>query len=795
MNNNQIDNDHTLFHPSGFLRPRNLIDGSIDRLLYNNQELRKNNLFHAQTKSEFAMLDRPLSSDRDQGGDFTPHRRGGRGGRGYYSGGGGGYDRRRSYGEMDSASPGNYDRALSANRPSFGTPYRGRGRGGRGRGAPRLPGNVKERDTQIFVSAEVMLAKELITRLGDFRVDENNIAEAVGVMEESAALFASQGDLVNFEDDMSQLFVKSLTHLPLQGPLISTLLAMIAKQNNSFPRVVVSKIFASMKAAIATADIVSAKIILRNLSVLVASGALALEGRGSFSELVDALLTSVEANTGAQLSVVQQAATYLLASAAPWFAATLVHRQSGDKTLATRCLKAFRNVLENWKSPYDVNGPYAVFHDESIAVADAASAPSGMGCWDTLWESCRVAADIFDGEFAATIADMSTSSVDTVEGRHVHSSSFEYPKCFLRPWTMASELLSAPYAAAALLTEEGDAAPAPVVEDVVVEGGLLRFDVDAVQDLKSLLSSDALETTIKLSRNMQSASECKGMAAWLCARYQIFSADTNPKAAVCFQLSLFEKYFITDLFRDLFIFFQPYIRDDGTHIGTVELMASHMLASFKLFNYKETEPNLEFLLVETLLELLTQSPPLNPAGVQRLFLDLCKKDPLKIPPAIASVTGVLAQMLPAMDTSSVRTVAAWLSAHLDNTKLAWPYWDYWCNDYVNATKDAAHRNFINLILDHCTRSCSHKKMVSALPVSVHSAIPVDFVPASGDLLTSSDPLGAVARALKEKLEGKLEADDVLEWLEENHESLNDSLQVILIINVYFYSFISHVDVF
>jgi hypothetical protein len=644
---------------------------------------------------------------------------------------------------------------------------------------------VKERDTQIFVSAEVMLAKELITRLGDFRVDDNNITVAVGLMQEAATLFATQGDLIKFEDDMSQLFVKSLTHLPLQGPLIATLLALIAKQSNSFPKVVVAKIFASMKAAIASADIVTAKLVLRNLAVLTASGTLALEGDGSFSELIDALLFIAEVQPESEFSFVQQAVVYILASAASWMAPTLVHRPSGDKGLATRCLNVFRRVIKYWKSPYDVNGPYALFHDDSIAVADPSTAPAGMGCWDTLWEASRVAVDVFEGELAATVADQPSSSVATVEGRHVSSSSFEYPKCFLRPWTMVTEVLSGPYTPAALpLKDDADNASliptTPAIENIPAEGGMLRIDAFAMEELKSLLSSGALEKAIKLSRNLQSASQCKGMAAWLCARYQIFNAETNPKAAVCFQLSQFEKYFITDLFRDLFIFFQPYIRDDGTHIGTVELMASHMLAAFKLFNYKEIDPNLEFLLVETLLELMTQSPPLNPAGIQRLFLDLCKKDPLKIPPAVASVSGVLVQILPAMDTSGLRTLAAWLSAHLDNTKLAWPYWDYWCNDYVSSTKDATHRYFMNLIFHHCTRSYSRKKMLPCLPVSVHSALPEDFVPASNDLLTATDGMGTVARTLKEKIEAKADADDVLEWLEEDHEALSDSLQVLAI---------------
>ena len=96
-----------------------------------------------------------------------------------------------------------------------------------------------------------------------------------------------------------------------------------------------------------------------------------------------------------------------------------------------------------------------------------------------------------------------------------------------------------------------------------------------------------------------------------------------------------EKYYMSDLFRDIFYFFQPYIRDDGTHIGTVDLMATHMLAAFKLFP-EEPRVHLEYLLVETLLLLLVQVPPVNAVGLQRLLLELCKKAPKDIPSVLAA---------------------------------------------------------------------------------------------------------------------------------------------------------------
>jgi hypothetical protein len=59
-------------------------------------------------------------------------------------------------------------------------------------------GNVKERQTQVFVSEEVMLAKELVTSLGDFRVTENSEEQMVSDMKEMASLLVGEGQSTMF---------------------------------------------------------------------------------------------------------------------------------------------------------------------------------------------------------------------------------------------------------------------------------------------------------------------------------------------------------------------------------------------------------------------------------------------------------------------------------------------------------------------------------------------------------------------------------------------------------------------
>ena len=672
-----------------------------------------------------------------------------------------------------------YDRALEAKRPRFGSTL-GRG-GGRGRG-PRLPGNVKERTTQVFVSEQVMLSKEIITRLGDFRSDSNDPEQMISDMREMAEVLVSTNDLKTFRDDMSELYVKCMSQLSIQGPLVATLLALMSKANNEFPAYVVGKMSTIFNNSVSKGDILNAKLLLRAFSVLASAGALAISGEGGFATLVETLLVAAEGRVGTpSISFVQQVSTYLLASSAPWLAAIVVHRCGA---LAARCREVFRGVLSGWKSPFDTNGRNAIFNVNTIMLEDPTQGPEDMACWDTLWEACNVADALFAGEETGSDPVGAT----TADGVHVHSSSFEYSSCFLRPWTKITEDMSKPFVLAEVsvddvvdngATDGDDTAVAndpPVSSDVsvpVAEGGLLRLLPESVHAISEILCSADLEDTLRATCGTSTKS------SWLCCKFPIFDAETGPQAATCVELSAFDKFFMADIFRDIFFLFQPYIRDDGAHIGTVEQIAIHLLATFKLFP-EDSKVHLEYILIETLLLLLVQVPTVWGPAVTRLILDLCKKS-AKIPPAVASVTGVLVQLFPAMDTSAWRGIALWLSSHLTNTKLAWPYWEHWGTEYASCESDSVHRAFMTDLVQHCERAVSSDRLRSALPASLHDAIHGEFSPELGDLFAStadtSEPLVGVAHALLQKIDTREDPDDLQEWLEDSHDGVDDALQV------------------
>ena len=132
-----------------------------------------------------------------------------------------------------------------------------------------------------------------------------------------------------------------------------------------------------------------------------------------------------------------------------------------------------------------------------------------------------------------------------------------------------------------------------------------------------------------------------------------------------------------------------------------------------------------------------------------------------------------------MDTSAWRCVTRWLSSHLTNTKLAWPYWDYWANDYADAAPDSVHVSFINLLIEHCSRAVPAQRLKNALPSAIQGAILDEFSPNLDSVFNtndSTDPLSRVAKSLLQKIESREDPDDLQEWLEESHEGVDDALQ-------------------
>jgi hypothetical protein len=261
---------------------------------------------------------------------------------------------------------------------------------------------------------------------------------------------------------MSDLFLKCMSQLSLQGPLVTTVLALISKSNYSFPKLVVDKVFQNFHSSVSKGDILAAKLNLRNLAVLSSCGAVALRGPGSLESLLRELLVCVEATRDAQpLTCAQQAAAYLLASTAPYAATILTHSGSSaheSSEIAARCRSVFNRVVKHWKSPFDTMGTNAVFNVNTID-DESSGGPPDCACWDTLWEACNVAESIFAGEAAASATD----SVSSSDGAHVNLSTFAYPSCFLRPWVRINEQMNAPFELVVV-------APKPSEESAAAEG-------------------------------------------------------------------------------------------------------------------------------------------------------------------------------------------------------------------------------------------------------------------------------------------------------------------------------------
>lgn len=250
-------------------------------------------------------------------------------------------------------------------------------------------------------------------------------------------------------------------------------------------------------------------------------------------------------------------------------------------------------------------------------------------------------------------------------------------------------------------------------------------------------------------------SPCCRQGQWLLPKLCVFDKDTSPEAEqLCRTLSPLERYLAATYYTDILVNFQPVINDDGTKLGSVELLASHLLAVSRVFpseEESEENPHLEYLLVEVLFQQLLQPPThlfqSNNAGNFKLILHLCRRDPL-FPPVVALAANIVFQMVPELQPASWREFARWFTFHLTNTKLTWPYWEFWISELKSSLSTSADRDvgfsgdatlvrsegysaqsiLIHFVVDHCTRASIAEKIKRALPVELDNFIPFETRP-------------------------------------------------------------------
>jgi hypothetical protein len=540
--------------------------------------------------------------------------------------------------------------------------------------------------------------------------------------------------LNEFPDQISDTFIKSFEQLSPQIPIYSTVLALLhnVHKQTEFTTLVLQKIQSNYIQHLSQGRIVTAKLLLRVLVCLTCCKAFALEGSGSMLEILESLYLVIEnglpATTEEELSEDSAQCAFLLASGLIWSLESnggVFHESAAARAFLDKSATLFRSILESYASPFAVNGCQAMLHRYSLPETDEGdeqSVPLGLGvhgakdgnsswkgCYDTVWESLTVCIHVIEHGLQSSCGE-----------------SNPLPRGMLRPWTaieieQVNEEETEPVAPLRFSDEfesqflglldssanENDGTM--VVEDVVNKGGLgirAKFSVPLTSGGHVAIGE----------ANMYG----RGYG-WNFGKIVFFTSETNEKVQeLASTMTAIEKYLLTQYYYDVLCYFDPIINDDGTKLGSLDLLVNHLFLGINnLFNGPEpkassndmeadgsnahgrkeggddeneetnqeevkekkerpTPLSLEYVLVETLFQLLLLQPA-NTAHslfISRVILLLCKKYST-IAPIVALATSVLYLLLPDFNASAIiNQITDWFVFHLINTQFVWPFWDF-----------------------------------------------------------------------------------------------------------------------
>ena len=592
-----------------------------------------------------------------------------------------------------------------------------------------LAANQRERLDDEELSDELKIATELVTRIADFSSFSpgeekdlvNNIMNVTRPMIEL-------GDLIRMSGEMSDLFVKCLTHLPLQVPVISTIVGLIntTKHYHSFASLVVEKLGTQLEYCLNELNIPKAKLALRALACLTCCGAVPLTSapggdQNSFVQLLTNLVDAMD-NTLLPSSSHNVVVGLLVTSVIPWCAEEL--RNKGGDQGSVLCARIMAEVVlpvcsTAYSSDYGVDGKYSSFVINCMEGDDA-------DIWDSLQRQCKTAQMLLDPASGAP-ASMFTMHIWRAFDSELNSIS------------TFSDIDRLPDQ-----DDEDDDAMAMVEPDdrtAIVQNPLVFVTTEPNDDTTSLTADSIREYVSKgvsthrsdtryvdlENRDNKDRNVCMG--GWFSLVSSVFTVSEPNHPLAC--LSLMDKTIIGDYIRDILVFFEPYIRADGTYIGSTALLTQHLLSIHKLYSVNLLLNNAtdgidhdtvrvacDYLIVETILQMLIQIPSFNPLCLHKVLLELCRvavssnaSVEHSIPRIVATGCVGLYQLAPAMDTSAWKAITTWLSYHLANFKLSWPYWQYWSEEYTSddgSTAGAAQTNdvskvFIQDVVDKCAR--------------------------------------------------------------------------------------------
>lgn len=542
------------------------------------------------------------------------------------------------------------------------------------------------------------------------------------------------GDLKTFGDEIASIFLKCFTQLSVQIPILASLLALIHAAEADFVRLVVEKVQARLLVALGENEIPTSKLLLRALACLVSCGCLdARSLEGLLSPLVDVVASIV----GDEVVEDQEVAAYLLSSTLIWTLEAL-NKNGETAQLVERSVPVLQKLLEVRKSPFGVRGRQAMvltvvpFDEENKPLYILPLTNTDEGAFDTLQEAIM-------------------ALVLLVEQLQREGGVVALCKPFFQ--SSASE-------------------PLQLGQDFVLNAKHLI-------ESRGVLAKRALLGPV-IGGAWTSGREC----GWLRGHVPIFTADTSTDSALCTNnLPLLSKILAVHYFQDVLMFFEPVINEDGTRLGSIDLLIAHLLAVFKLF---PSDAHLEYLLVEILFHMILQQPSSSAQNTlaYRVVLQLCKQN-VAYPPVLALISNLLFQMVPDLDWEAAKEFGRWFAFHYVNTNLSWPYWDFWLSlcekpqgaeeeeDEVLHVARSQVSFFCQFTVSVIARLINPEK-VRNLPQEFAKGVQIDYKGRYG-LFESDHPsslsvvgeAATVAKQLRDMVQDKCNDGDVLEWLDEN----------------------------
>jgi hypothetical protein len=425
-----------------------------------------------------------------------------------------------------------------------------------------------------------------------------------------------------YPEEISDIFIQCFTTLSIQVPIIATLLAVIFKSDATFPIIVIEKLGSKLLQSLSDDDVQVSKLVLRAIASLSASNCMVLSGPGSINSVLETFLDITESSfVDGKLDYQGQVTAFLISSTLPWIASKLNTDDEG-KMVLERSRILLEKVVNDYYSPYEVGGQQAIFHVGIVHATDCDSdsmtdnvagltplGPAGGTCWDTLYEACKVALEVLVS---------------------VNKEEFTYPSVMCAPWVHLKEEL-----------------------EVVTKHSMSTLGDSFISNLIALNQTGKIGGRGRFCYPNGSP-KGSGSSQWLMPRFPIFDSETCPDCVTCTALTGLEKYTIMGYYRDILQFFDPYLRDDGTRTGSIEVMIAHLLAVSKLLSISENgDIHLEYILLEMMFHMLVQQPHdvLSNSRIFRVILDISKKN-VVMAPAVALGMGILYNLLPEMDTSS-----------------------------------------------------------------------------------------------------------------------------------------------